>query len=222
MKKFEDFSRDDLWALRKQVTVNSIYVSDYQNNLGISAKSASIFFDGWLDFCQELMEEDGKDKPGDNFFDYFDEYDNADTLEQWFLCCCDFDWVKYDQDMVKEEINKYLSENLSEVERVALFNEWAERNKYSILRPMSEFEGWVNERYTAYEALRHIKDVDMDFDDDYWRITSNESIESVSLRYDVEFKDFFENYASDNFSGVCRSLNRNRHSELFELFDMLD
>ena len=30
--------------------------------------------------------------------DYFDEYDNADTLEQWYYCYEDFSWMKYEEE----------------------------------------------------------------------------------------------------------------------------
>ena len=32
MKKFEDFSKEDLWKLRCEVSVNSLYYSDFHNS----------------------------------------------------------------------------------------------------------------------------------------------------------------------------------------------
>ena len=98
MKRFEDFTKEDLWALRCEVVVNSIYYHDYRNSFGLDCHSVSDFFDGWLSFIQELMIEDGKKDVGRNFYDYFKEYDNADTLEQWYHCFDDLSWMKYEEE----------------------------------------------------------------------------------------------------------------------------
>lgn len=95
MKKFEDFSKEDLWKLRCEVSVNSLYYSDYQNSFGLDTHSVYDFFDSWLSYMQNEMEEDRHKDAGDKFFDYFDQYDNADFLWSWFMCYEDFSWVKY-------------------------------------------------------------------------------------------------------------------------------
>lgn len=118
MKKFEDFSKEDLWKLRCEVSVNSLYYSDYHNSFGLDTHSVCDFFDGWLDFVEELMVEDGHKDAGNKFFDYFDQYDNAETLEQWYYCFDDFSWVKYNNYTVYvggEEVNDdYLSKDEAE------------------------------------------------------------------------------------------------------------
>lgn len=97
MKRFEDFTKDDLWQLRKEVLIGSIFYDDYNNSLGIDCHSASDFFDGWLDFVREDMKEDIEDYDERKFFKYLKDYDNAESLERWFLCFEDFSWVKYVQ-----------------------------------------------------------------------------------------------------------------------------
>ena len=118
MKKFEDFSKEDLWKLRCEVSVNSLYYSDYHNSFDLDTHSVCDFFDGWLDFVEELMVEDGHKDAGNKFFDYFDQYDNAETLEQWYYCFDDFSWVKYNNYTVYvggEEVNDdYLSKDEAE------------------------------------------------------------------------------------------------------------
>lgn len=48
-----------LWELRQQITLGSLFISDYENNLGISAKKVCDFFTGfWEGFCEELAQED--------------------------------------------------------------------------------------------------------------------------------------------------------------------
>lgn len=133
MKKFEDFSKEDLWKLRCEVIVNSPYLSDYHNSFGLDTNSVYDFFDSWLSYMQSEMEEDGHKDAGDKFFDYFDQYDNAETLEQWYYCFDDFSWVKYNNYTVYVgggEVNDYyLSKN--EAEEIAA--RW-ERDGYDDVR----------------------------------------------------------------------------------------
>ena len=52
--------------------------------MGFTVRSVSNFFDGYLDFLHDLMEEDGiKDW---DFWREIAKYDNEETLEEWFLC----------------------------------------------------------------------------------------------------------------------------------------
>lgn len=103
MKRFEDFTQDDLWALRKEVSVHSLFYSDYRNSFGIEAHCVGDFFDGWLEFLTEEMESDGKIDARDGFFDYFDEYDTPEYLWRWFLCFDDFSWVRYEEEKGSNE-----------------------------------------------------------------------------------------------------------------------
>lgn len=49
-----------LWSLRQQITLGSIYVSDYENSFGIQPKKVCDFFTSfWDSYCQELAKEDG-------------------------------------------------------------------------------------------------------------------------------------------------------------------
>ena len=133
MKKFEDFSKEDLWKLRCEVSVNSLYYSDYHNSFGLDTHSVSDFFDGWLDFLEEEMVEDGHKDAGNKFFDYFDEYDNADFLWSWFMCYEDFSWVKYNNYTVYvggDEVNDYY---LSKDEAEEIAARW-ERDGYDDVR----------------------------------------------------------------------------------------
>ena len=89
-------------------------------------RAASI---GWLDFVEELIVEDGHKDAGNKFFDYFDQYDNAETLEQWYYCFDDFSWVKYNNYTVYvggEEVNDYY---LSKEEAEEVAARW-ERDGY--------------------------------------------------------------------------------------------
>jgi len=95
MKKFEELTKEELWELRGQVCLGSLYTKDYVNHFGFNENSVFDFFDGFCDYVGELAEE----KYGRDNYDWNDaivEYDNADALWNWYGMYDDFDWVEYD------------------------------------------------------------------------------------------------------------------------------
>lgn len=66
MRKEERFDEHErlkaefLWPLRQQITLGSLYISDYRNSFGISAEAVCDFFtDFWDAYCEKLAKEDG-------------------------------------------------------------------------------------------------------------------------------------------------------------------
>ena len=74
MRNFETMTARELWALREEVILGSIYVSDYRN-----------FMEGYIDYLEELADEQG----GQWF-----AYDCEENLWSWFNCYDDLTWVK--------------------------------------------------------------------------------------------------------------------------------
>ena len=72
--------------LRKQIVLNSLYLNDYENDLGIDRLHAASFFDGFVDYIQELAEEDGIEVTNKNFMDVLKKYDTDENLERWWDC----------------------------------------------------------------------------------------------------------------------------------------
>ena len=105
-KRLENFTSAELWALRKKVVVNSVYLADFANNYGISEVSLSNFFEGYYDYMRELAEL----QYGKGVEDYlvYKVFDVEDTLYGWFNCFDDFDWVEYDYDKDVNELAKDL------------------------------------------------------------------------------------------------------------------
>lgn len=97
MKKFEDFTREDLQKLRSQICLNSIYY-DYRNSFGIRAKSMSDFFDSYYSYIWEIAEEEHPNLSEEEIEEIIGKYDNIDTLEDWHKCYDDFSWVEYEED----------------------------------------------------------------------------------------------------------------------------
>ena len=84
--KFEDLTKQQLWKLRQEIVLNSLFIYDYENSFKFNASDVSVFFDGYVEFINELMEEDGNND--------FNGYDNAETLLHWFNCYDDLSWVR--------------------------------------------------------------------------------------------------------------------------------
>ena len=87
-----------LWSLRKEILLNSLFISDYRNTFGIDPHIVCDFFDSYV---SDLDEEKKQSIPGydDNrFFDLLPAYDTQENLWNWYCC--------YEEDPlpVKEEI----------------------------------------------------------------------------------------------------------------------
>lgn len=96
MKRFEDLTSEELWALRKEIILNSIFVADYENSFGFNSRDVSDFFDGYLSFIYELADEDGN--KGLEIEELCARYDNEDNLWGWFNCFDDFSWMRIDNE----------------------------------------------------------------------------------------------------------------------------
>ena len=86
-KPFEELSKEELWTLRGEIVLNSLFISDYRNSFGLSPKSVCDFFDGYCSFLWDLAEEAGA---GD-----WDDQDSPEHLWEWFLSSDDYSWVNY-------------------------------------------------------------------------------------------------------------------------------
>ena len=79
-----------LWRLRLEIVLNSLYYSDYENSLGLDRRVVAAFFDGFLEFVEEEMKEDIPGFTDSDFFRHLPAYDNSEYLWQYF---CGFEEV---------------------------------------------------------------------------------------------------------------------------------
>ena len=79
-------SKDELQKLRNQICLNSLYVRDYENNMGIDAKVCCDFFDGFMSYISELFYEDYPDASDREWEEFVWQYDTIDNLEDWYYC----------------------------------------------------------------------------------------------------------------------------------------
>lgn len=104
-----------LWSLRQQITLGSLYVSDYENNFSIRPEKVCDFFTSfWDSYCEELAEKDNlweqavalakerliyepdasehkiKCVQQDAYLELqYQKYDNEETLQRWYGCFID-------------------------------------------------------------------------------------------------------------------------------------
>lgn len=79
-------TQEQLWKLRRQIVLGSLYYSDYINTFGIDRHLVCDFFDSFLSYVAELMQEDILDYDDHHFFQHLRSYDNAERLWDWYCC----------------------------------------------------------------------------------------------------------------------------------------
>ena len=112
MKTLGTLNKEELWQLRQQCVVGSLYIADYTNNFNIDEKDVCAFFEGYESYIDELIQEKGK---VDDYFNEFKKLDTPDTLESWHNCFDDFTWAKGGLFEVGDKV-KWNDVNLEEFE----------------------------------------------------------------------------------------------------------
>lgn len=89
----------ELKKLRSEIRLGSCFISDYENSLGYTPESVCDFFDGYVEYINMLIEEDGAN------FDDFDKYDNDETLQDFFCYIEDVNncFIKADADYIADK-----------------------------------------------------------------------------------------------------------------------
>ena len=82
-------SKTQLKQLRKEIVLNSLFISDYENSFNIDANDVCIFFEGYFeDLCYILKDEIGEEEynklSSDNFYKKVFEKDNIDNLCNYY------------------------------------------------------------------------------------------------------------------------------------------
>lgn len=78
------FTKETLWALRREIVLNSLFLADYRNSFQIDPVAVSVFFDGYLGEIEMLIQEDDPEFNWNRFFDVLPKYDNPDTLWNYY------------------------------------------------------------------------------------------------------------------------------------------
>ena len=89
----------ELKKLRSQITLGSLYVSDYHNSLRIDEHKVCNFFDGYLSYLDELIKEDYPNAKDNDWYGLLADYDTIDNLWDWYYCFEDDPLPRYRENM---------------------------------------------------------------------------------------------------------------------------
>jgi hypothetical protein len=92
-KNFAQLTSNELWSLRKEIVLNSLFIADYDNSYGFDAAHISYFFDGYVDYICELADEDENNTL--SISEIIKHYDNENNLYAWFHCYDDLSWITF-------------------------------------------------------------------------------------------------------------------------------
>lgn len=79
-------TQEQLWGLRGQISLCSLFYSDYSNTYGIDCHVVCDFFDGYAEYLSELMNDDEQGRGDNHFFEHLDQYDTSENLWDWYHC----------------------------------------------------------------------------------------------------------------------------------------
>lgn len=86
--EIKDFTKQQLWALREEIVLNSLYKSDFENSMGIDRDECYAFFDGYVDYLCYLYEEAHNDvivSTSNDLAEAIDEFDSIENLWNYRL-----------------------------------------------------------------------------------------------------------------------------------------
>ena len=79
-------SQTDLWKLRQEIPLGSLFFSNYRNSFEIDPRKVCDFFDGFLEFVEEKMREDHPGFDDKDFWELLPDYDTPEYLLDWYYC----------------------------------------------------------------------------------------------------------------------------------------
>ena len=79
-------SQTDLWKLRQEIKLGSLFIADYRNSFDIDPHKVCDFFDGFLEFVEEEMQEDFPSCNDKDFWELLPDYDTPEYLLDWYYC----------------------------------------------------------------------------------------------------------------------------------------
>lgn len=71
-------TKEELWNLRLEIVLGSLFLKDYSNSFGIPVATCCDFFDGFIDDCFDRESDET------SFEQVCDKYDNPDSLWEYY------------------------------------------------------------------------------------------------------------------------------------------
>ena len=79
------FTQVELWQLRNEIVLNSLYLKDYSNSFEIPEDVCYNFFEGYVEeLCLQAEDEGFK---YEDIIDVFNKYDTPENLHYYYATC---------------------------------------------------------------------------------------------------------------------------------------
>ena len=78
------WTQEELWDLRQQVPLFSIFVKDYVNTFHVDPECVCNFFDGYADYLETEMKEYEDNYKDEQFYELLPKYDTPEALYDWW------------------------------------------------------------------------------------------------------------------------------------------
>ncbi len=92
----------ELTKLRSQIVLNSLFMSDYENDIGVNPENVQNFFDSYGEYMRENAKEMGIE---DNHLDEISDYDTPESIYEYY---CSYE----DDPLPKDEVYQYMRNSL--------------------------------------------------------------------------------------------------------------
>jgi hypothetical protein len=189
-------NNDGVCELRHQVKLGSIYVHDYNNDLGLTAESVSDFFDGFLEYTSYEASELGGD---------MDDYDNDGCLRQYYSSLDHDPFVKDITDEEKED--RRLREEKSFV-KVGAIVRIVDDDRLYFVKGIESNELWDNLTYVTVQNgnKKHdvfLEDIEEPHESDRYEVERLTTMRELFNKYqrDSWQRAFFQNCMDDLYYG---------------------
>lgn len=82
-------TKKDLWKLRQEIVLNSLFTNDYDNSFGINATIVQNFFDSYMEELSYLLQEkydreEIKEMSSDKYYKEIFKLDNEENLYNFY------------------------------------------------------------------------------------------------------------------------------------------
>ena len=94
-------TKQELQQLRNEITLNSLYTSDYNNSFNIDPRQVQDFFDGYLEDCETIPNDNG-DMLCDMDLSYDDYYDTLFTIANNIDNLYDY-YISFEEDPLSQK-----------------------------------------------------------------------------------------------------------------------
>ena len=94
-------TKQELQQLRNEITLNSLYTSDYNNSFNIDPRQVQDFFDSYLENCEYIPNDNG-DMLCDMDLSYTDYYDTLFTIANNINNLYDY-YISFEKDPLSQE-----------------------------------------------------------------------------------------------------------------------